>query len=105
MSPPPPTRVRYVVLAWLCAAAALAYVTRNSISVAEETVRDSLRLTTLEMGSAMGAFFWAYAFLQVPTGWLSHVWGSRIALPVFSLLGSVTTALFAAATGYWSLWV
>lgn len=102
---PRPTRVRYVVLAWLCAAAAFAYVTRNSISVAEETVRESLELTKQQMGSAMGAFFWAYAFLQVPTAWLSHIWGSRVALPVFSLLGSVTTALFAAADGFWSLWI
>lgn len=98
------TRVRYVVLAWLCAAAALAYVTRNSISVAEERIRTSLGLDIYDLGLAMGAFFWSYAFLQVPTGWVSHLLGSRRALTLFSLLGSATSALFAAATGFYSLW-
>ncbi len=99
------TRVRYVVLAWLCAAALLAYVTRNSISVAEEAVRESLGLSKQQMGLAMGAFFWSYAFLQVPTGLFSHALGSRVALPFFAVLGSLATGWFAAASGFLSLWL
>ena len=100
---PRPSRVRYVVLAWLCAAAMIAYVARNSISAAESSIRTSLNLTEWEMGIALGAFFLPYALLQVPTGWLSHIWGSRLALPLFSLLGSVMTGVFAWAGGFYTL--
>ena len=39
-----PTYVRYGVLAWMCAAATIAYVARNSIGVAEVEIRESLGL-------------------------------------------------------------
>ena len=49
MNPPPanaaPTHTRFVVLAGLCAAAALSYVSRNAIAVPESTVRGDLGLT------------------------------------------------------------
>jgi MFS family permease len=107
----PPSRVRYGVLAWLCAAALIAYVCRNSIAVAESSIRTDLELKSLtilglveltpddQMGWAMGAFFLTYAVLQLPTGWLGHVWGSRRALPFFALLWSAMTGLMALAGG------
>lgn len=90
---PSPTRVRYGVLAWLCAAAVIAYIQRNCIGVAEEAIRVDLELTREQMGQVMGAFFLTYAVFQIPTGWIGHVWGSRRALPLFSALWSVSTGL------------
>jgi ACS family glucarate transporter-like MFS transporter len=90
--------VRYLVLVWLCAAAAVAYVQRNSIGVAAEDIRHSLFLTKWEMGLAMSAFFVSYALFQVPAGWLSHVWGTRLALPLFAFLWSLMTGLVGLAT-------
>jgi ACS family glucarate transporter-like MFS transporter len=94
-----PTRVRYVVLVWLCAAATIAYIHRNSIAVAEEDVRQSLCLTKEQMGVAMSAFFVSYAVFQVPAGWLSHIWGTRLALPLFAILWSLMTGLSGLAVG------
>jgi ACS family glucarate transporter-like MFS transporter len=96
---PPATRVRYVVLVWLCASAAIAYIPRNSISVAEQAIRSDLGLTDDAMGAAMSAFFVTYAVFQVPSGWLAHVWGTRRALPVLTVLWSAAAGLMGLAGG------
>ena len=96
-----PSRVRYVVLVFLCAAAMIAYVQRSSLGVVEEVIRDELRLTKDESAWVISSgFFFTYALLQVPTGWLGHVWGSRRALAAFSLIGAAATGLFAIASGF-----
>lgn len=95
--PPGPTYARYLVLLWLCLAATIAYVSRNSLAVAEKTIRADLGLTEREMGWAMSAFFWAYAVTQLPTGWLADRLGSRKALTIFSIGWSLATGLSALA--------
>lgn len=72
-----PTNRRLVVMAWLSVAAILAYVCRNCIGVAEESIRDDLGLSLTQSGWFMGAFFWSYALLQVPAGILGREWGTR----------------------------
>jgi MFS family permease len=62
---PCPTKARFVVLAFLCAAAALAYVSRNAIAVAESTVRGDLGLSKQQSGWLMSAFFFSYALCQI----------------------------------------
>ena len=98
-----PSRVRYGVLAALCAGAAIAYLSRNCIAVAEEAIRLDLSLSTVEMGWVMAAFFLAYAGFQLPGGWLGHVWGSRRALPTLAIVWSAATAAAAPAVGLLSL--
>ncbi|MEX0792588.1 MAG: MFS transporter [Pirellulaceae bacterium] len=87
--------VRYRVIAWLAVAAALAYLCRNSLSVAESRIRDDLGLTLAQSGSIMGAFFWTYALFQVPAGAFSHRFGTRLALMLFAMAWSV--AMFSSA--------
>ena len=96
---PPATRVRYVVMVWLCMAAIIAYIQRNCISVAEENIREDLQLTMEQMGLAMNAFLISYALFQIPAGMLSHKWGTRRALPTFAALWSISTGLTALADG------
>jgi MFS family permease len=93
----PPTRVRYLVLAFLCLAAAIAYIPRNCIGVAEEDIRAELDLSKDEMSVVMSSFFITYALLQIPTGWLAHVWGARRALTLFAAGWSVASGLGALA--------
>jgi len=87
--------VRFVVLAWLCAAAALAYVSRNGIAVAESTVRGDLGLTKEQSGWLMSAFFISYAVFQVPSAWFGQRFGARRALPAFAVAWSLATAAMA----------
>src|SRR5262245_32632203 len=96
---PQPTQVRYLVLATLCLAAMLAYIPRNCIGVAEQDIRGELGLSEFDMGWVMSSFFITYALLQIPTGWLGHVWGTRLALTLYAVLWSVFGGLAGLATG------
>jgi sugar phosphate permease len=94
-----PTRARYLVLAWLCAAAAIAYLCRNSIGVAESTIREELGLTADEMSYVMLLFFLSYGLGQLPTGWMGDRLGSRRMLAVFAVGWSAATAAMGLAFG------
>src|SRR5438046_2694234 len=89
-----PSRVRYIVLVWLCLAAGIAYVQRQSLGVVEVEMRQELELTKKESAWIMtSGFFLTYALFQVPAGWVGHVWGSRRALSVFAVVCSAATGL------------
>ena len=96
MNPSPataaPTNTRFVVLAGLCAAAALSYVSRNAIAVAESTVRADLGLTMKQSGWLMSAFFISYSVCQIPGAWVGQRFGARRALPAFAIVWSIATA-------------
>ena len=94
-----PTKTRFLVLAWLCAAAALAYVSRNAIAVAESTVRSDLGLTKQQSGWLMSAFFFSYALCSIPAAQFGQRAGSRRALPLFATVWSVATAVTALVAG------
>ena len=96
-----PTRVRLAVTASLAIAAVLAYLCRNSLVVAESSLREELGITEDQMGFILGpAFFWTYALAQIPTAWLGERFGSRRCLPAFATAWSVATAAIACASGY-----
>ncbi len=87
-----PTHTRFIVLAGLCAAAALSYVSRNAIGVAESTVRADLGLTKEQSGWLMSAFFISYSVCQIPGAWVGQRFGARRALPAFAIVWSIATA-------------
>jgi sugar phosphate permease len=95
--------VRHFVLAALLAITAVSYAQRNCISPAETTIRDDLRLDMRQTGIAAGAFFFSYALLQVPSGWLAQRWGARLALPAFAAGWSLALGLLALASGVFGL--
>ncbi len=63
-----PTTVRYRVLWLLTLAAAISYLVRSAVSVAESTIRGQLELTIHQSAWFMAAFYWSYALNQVPAG-------------------------------------
>jgi len=105
MTPPAnrPSRVRHGVVAWLSLAAALAYLSRNAVGVAESSIREDLGLSLEQSGWFMGAFFWSYALLQVPGGWLAHRLGTRFAMGAFAFSWSLATLFLGIAPGIWLL--
>ena len=98
-----PTRVRYQVLALLSTAAALAYVLRGSMAVANEPIQKDFYLSKTEVGWLMSMFFIGYSVLQVPMGWLADRWGPRKSLTVCAVAWSIAGALMALAPDYASL--
>ncbi len=95
-----PTWVRYLVLAWLCLAAVVAYLERSALAVPALTIQADLNLTSVQMGRLMSVFYWAYALAQIPAGWLGQQWGTRRGLTTFVAVGA--GAMFMVASGnYW----
>src|SRR5262245_55959226 len=98
-----PTQVRFVALAWLCAAAAIAYIHRQCISVPAREIQYDLQIDPQQMGWVMSAFFITYAAFQIPSGWLGDRWGTRLALSLFALVWSAATAFMGLAWSFASL--
>lgn len=98
-----PTIIRYEVLGLLTLAAAIAYLARNAVGVAESTIRDDLGLSLRQSGWFMGAFFWSYAVLQIPSGSLANRRGTRFALMLFAAAWSLAALLIGISPGLWLL--
>ena len=100
---PPPTRVRYQVLTWLCVLAFIFYVDRICISKAVSAIEADLGLSHTEMSYVLAAFTLAYILFEVPTGSWGDRHGSRGVMTRIVVWWSVFTALTGAAVGLWSL--
>lgn len=90
-----PTRIRFIVLAGICAGAALAYFTRNGVGPAESTIRAELGITKEQSGLLMSSFFWPYALCQIPAAMLAQRLGARWSLSLYGVLWSLATACLA----------
>ncbi|HEX8285884.1 MAG TPA: MFS transporter [Pyrinomonadaceae bacterium] len=97
------TSVRYKVLGFLFALAALTYLDRLAISAAAPFIIKEFDLTPIQMGYVFSAFTLTYALFEIPTGWLGDRFGTRRTLTRIVLWWSAFTALTAAARGFWSL--
>jgi D-galactonate transporter len=64
------------------------FVDRANLAIAAPSIRSELGLDAVGMGLVLSAFFWTYAFLQLPAGWFIDKVGVRISL--------------ALAVGWWS---
>lgn len=99
-----PSRQRLAITAWLSAMAAHAYLCRLSVGVIAKPIRLELGLSEYQIGIIMGpAFFWAYAFGQIPSSRLGERFGTRISLPLFVAVWSISTAMFAAFSNFYLL--
>ena len=73
-----PTRVRYTVLAFLCALSMITYIDRAFWGSAQEDIRAELGLRSVaDLAVALWAFQLAYALFEVPTGYLGDRFGPR----------------------------
>jgi MFS family permease len=91
----PAGRVRWkrsIALTMLVVAGVINYVDRSTLSIAEQPIKEELRLTNTEMGFLLSAFSWSYAFAQLPTGALVDKVGPRILLAAGLALWSVAQA-------------
>ena len=95
--------MRYMVLGLVCLAAVIAYVQRTALTVPTKTIQDDLHISEKGMGLILASWYWAYALLQVPAGWLTDRLGSRRALILFVVLWSGLTGLAGLASGYYQL--
>lgn len=101
------THVRYHVIAATTLAALMLYLDR--ICIAEiaklDQFKTDLKLSDHQVGVVLSAFFFAYAFAQVPAGWLSDRFGARKMLPIYIIIWSACTMLTGWASGFMMLMV
>ena len=98
-----PTRIRYIILALTVVVAVLLYLDRFCLGYVTPYVKESLGLTSAETGLLLGAFFYTYAFGQLPGGWLADRYGTRRMLAFYVFVWSVLTGLIGFANGFFVL--
>lgn len=95
-----PSRVRHFVVAAGALMAALLYLDRFCVGIAQPYIEQDLGLTTMQMGYFFSAFFLTYALFQVPSGWMTDRFGSRVMLVVYVLTWSFFTAMMGLSYGF-----
>lgn len=100
-----PSAVRFLVLAWLCGLATLAYIHRGCVSVPATLIQNDLCLTKREMAQIMFAFFLGYSLCQIPSGWLGDRFGTRHALTLMIILWSAATGWMGLMASFFGLWL
>jgi MFS family permease len=64
-------RRRWGIVALLFAASMINYMDRATISYALPSMSDDLGLDPMQKGYLVSAFFWSYAYMQIPIGWVA----------------------------------
>jgi len=92
-TPGTPSR-RWTFIALLSAATFINYLDRGSLSVALPFISKDLHLDPYHQGLALSSFFWTYALMQVPMGWIVDRYDIRrvyaIAFAIWSLSAAAT---------------
>lgn len=95
---PTQTRIRWKIFALLLVIVSLNYVDRGSISVAMPLITKQLNVSKEATGIALSAFFWTYALMQIPGGWLVDRFQSRVMAASSCVGWGVAQALTAASS-------
>jgi MFS family permease len=83
----------------------IAYIDRTNLSVALASgdFKKTFQLSDSERGLLNSAFFWTYAALQIPAGYLTDRYGVRTPYAISFFLWSAVSAAAAFAGSFWQL--
>jgi sugar phosphate permease len=90
-------------MAFLLVLSFLTYFDRVCIMRVQREMQSELHLTDEQFGLVLGAFWFAYALFDIPTGWLGDRYGARLTLTRVVLGWSLFTVLTGCATGLYTL--
>src|ERR1035438_4366335 len=88
-------RVRWVLVAWMFAISAVAYLDRVNISIAGSSIERDFHLTHVQLGWVFSAFALGYALFQAPGGRLADRFGPRKIIALGTVWWGVFTSLTA----------
>lgn len=85
---------RWAILALLAVGAVIAFVSRTNIASALTVPAfvEQFGLTDLDRGTVNSAFFWSYAVMQIPMGWVVDRYGVKIPYAICFLLWCLASA-------------
>jgi len=88
-------RIRWVLVAWMFAISAVAYLDRVNISIAGSSIERDFHLTHVQLGWVFSAFVLGYALFQAPGGRLADRFGPRKIITLGAIWWGVFTSLTA----------
>src|ERR1051326_2844144 len=83
---------RWVIIGLLFFAILVNYIDRGNLSIVAVPIMREFGASAARMGTLLSAFFWTYALLQVPTGYLVDRFGLKWTYAGAFLLWSLASA-------------
>ncbi|HUI62906.1 MAG TPA: MFS transporter [Steroidobacteraceae bacterium] len=87
----------------LAAVLFLNYVDRGALPTALPLLRGDMQLNESQLGLLVSAFFWTYATVQIPVGWLAERYGAHRVLAAGLTLWATSTMLVGVTHGFTTL--
>ncbi len=84
---------RWWIVGLLAAALLINYVDRGALPTAAPLIQKELGLSASQLGVLFSAFFWSYALLQLPVGWLAERYGAHRVLAIGLTVWACATML------------
>ncbi len=79
------------------------YIDRSNLSIAAPLIKDEMGISASQLGVLLSAFFWIYAFLQIPSGWLVDRFDVKFVFGAGFFLWSAATAVTGILHGFIAL--
>jgi ACS family D-galactonate transporter-like MFS transporter len=99
------SKTRWTIVGLLCLGMMFAYFDRVNLSIAlaAQDFQDFFGLTDQDRGALNSAFFWSYAFLQIPAGWVADRFGVKTPYALGFFVWSLLSAAAALTGSFWQL--
>ncbi len=94
---------RWWIVVLLYCASMINYMDRATLSMALPVISDDLHLGPTAKGVLASAFFWSYAYMQIPIGWAADRFNLKWLYAGMFALWSLACGLAGFATGLWML--
>jgi len=88
------------VVLLLAAVLFLNYVDRGALPTAAHLIQTDLKLTSSQLGVLLSAFFWTYATIQIPVGWLAERHGAHRVLAIGLTIWALATMLVGVVSSF-----
>lgn len=96
--------VRWRIFLLMLALVSINYIDRASLSVAMPLISDEFGIGPAFQGVLLSCFFWTYALMQIPGGWLADRFGPRAIIAAATVGWGAFQAFAAAApSAFWLL--
>lgn len=79
------------------------YIDRSNLSIAAPLIKDEMGISASQLGVLLSAFFWIYAFMQIPSGWLVDRFDVKWVFGTGFFLWSAATAVTGVLHGFVAL--
>jgi MFS family permease len=88
------------VVLLLAAVLFINYVDRGALPTAASHIQADLHLTSSQLGVLLSAFFWTYATVQIPIGWLAERYGAHRVLALGLAVWALATMLVGVVSSF-----